>query len=33
MIYEMSIHQYLKYGGTSYYGHVDLGNNLNTDSL
>lgn len=33
MMDEMSIRQHLEYDGTSYYGRVDLGNNLNTDSL
>jgi len=30
---EMSIRQHLEYDGTSYYGRVDFGNNLNTDGL
>jgi len=33
MMDKISIRQHIEYDGNSYYGRVDLGNNLNTDSL
>jgi hypothetical protein len=33
MLDEMAIRQHIDYDGTNYYGHIDLGNGINNDSL
>lgn len=33
MLDEMAIRQHIDYDGTNYYGHIDIGNGINNDSL